>query len=97
MMLKLVQYRVKPEKIEENQRLIEAVFRELAARAPADVKYAVFRLGDGTFCHLVEDRSKTLQKLEAFSAFQYDGEARRSSPPQQTDVDFVGNYRLFAD
>jgi hypothetical protein len=97
MALKLVQYRVKPDKIEENQRLIEAVFRELAARAPADAKYAVFRLGDGTFCHLVDDGSKALQKLEVFSAFQYDGEARRLSAPQQTEVDVVGNYRIFAD
>lgn len=97
MMLKLVQYRVKPEKVEENQRLVEAVFSELAARAPAEVKYAVLRLGDDTFCHFVEDRSRALQKLEAFSAFQYDDEARRLSAPQQTEMDVVGNYRLFAD
>jgi hypothetical protein len=30
---KLVRYRVKPEKIEENQRLVEDVFLELAAKS----------------------------------------------------------------
>src|SRR5262249_23770217 len=35
----LVRYRAKPEKIEENQRLIGEVFRELQAKSPADVRY----------------------------------------------------------
>lgn len=97
MALKLVQYRVKPEKIEENQRLIEAVFRELSASAPTNVKYLVFRLDDGTFCHLVDDGSKALQKLEAFAAFQHNGEERRLTAPKQNEADIVGNYRMLVD
>src|SRR5262249_55091913 len=41
---RLVRYRVKPEKIEENQRLIVDVFRELHAKSPPDVRYLVLKL-----------------------------------------------------
>jgi hypothetical protein len=34
---KLIRYRVKPEKIEENQNLVEGVFRELHAKSPSGV------------------------------------------------------------
>ena len=66
MALTLVQYRVKPAMIEENQRLIEAVFAELAARKPEGVKYASLHLGEGLFCHLVDGDTTALQALEAF-------------------------------
>jgi hypothetical protein len=45
---KLIRYRVKPEKIEENQRLIEDVFRELHTKSPKDARYLVLKLSDGT-------------------------------------------------
>ncbi|MDE5441435.1 hypothetical protein GWG65_08215 [Bradyrhizobium sp. CSA207] len=96
-MFKLVQYRVKPEKVEENQRLIVGVFRELAARAPKDVEYLVFQLDDGTFCtfcHLVSDPLEVLQKLSAFAAFQHNGDARRLTVPVQNRAGIIGNYRF---
>ena len=90
----LVRYRAKPDNIEENQRLIEGVFRELHAKAPPDVRYLVLRLSDGTFCHLVEDSGKTIPNLEAFAAFRQGGEARRLDEPQQLEATVVGNYRM---
>jgi len=94
---RLVRYRVKPEKIEENQRLIVDVFRELHAKSPPDVRYLVLKLSDGTFCHLVEDGSKTIPSLEAFTAFRRGGEERRLDEPQQLESTVVGNYRMLAD
>ena len=91
---KLVRYRVKPEKIEENQRLIADVFRELDAKSPADVRYLVLKLSDGTFCHLFEDGSKTIPNLEAFAAFRRGGEELRLEEPQQLEATVVGNYRM---
>jgi hypothetical protein len=91
-MFKLVQYRVKPEKVEENQGLIAAVFRELAANAPEDVDYLVFQLDDGTFCHLVSDPSAVLKRLEAFAAFQHNGDARRLTVPLQNRAGIIGSY-----
>ena len=93
----LVRYRVKPEKIEENQLLIEGVFRELQAKSPSDVRYLVLKLSDGTFCHLVEDSSKTILSLEAFAAFQRGGKERRVDEPQQLEATIVGNYRMLKE
>ena len=94
---KLIRYRVKPEKIEENQRLIEDVFRELHAKSPKDARYLVLKLSDGTFCHLIEDTTKTIPNLDAFAAFRRGGEERRLDEPQQSEATIVGNYRMLAD
>jgi hypothetical protein len=93
----LVRYRVKPDAIAENERLIGAVFRELHAKAPPDARYLVLRLSDGTFCHLVEDASKTIASLDAFAAFRQGGEERRLDEPQQLKATVVGNYRMLAE
>lgn len=90
----LVRYRAKPEKIEENQRLIGEVFREPHARSSNDVRYLVLRLSDGTFRHLVEDSSKTIPSLEAFAAFRRGGEDRRMDERQLLEATVVGNYRM---
>ena len=82
---KLVRYPVKSEKIEENQRLIEGVFRELRAKSPEDVRYLVIKLTDGTFFHLFEDGSKTIPTLDAFAVFRDGGEQRRLDEPQHLE------------
>ncbi|HEY1746707.1 MAG TPA: hypothetical protein VGG11_08095 [Xanthobacteraceae bacterium] len=94
---KLVRYRVKPEKSEENQRLVEGVFRELHAKSPADVQYLVIKLSDGTFLHLFEDGSRTIPTLDAFTAFRDGGEARRLDEPQQLEAIVIGNYRTLIE
>jgi len=94
---KMVRYRVKTDKIEENERLIGDVFRELRAKSPKDARYLVLKLSDGTFCHLFEDASKTIPGLTAFAAFRQGGEERRLDEPQQLEVTIIGNYRMLAD
>ena len=94
---KFIRYRVKLEKIEENQHLIEGVFRELHAKSPKSVRYLVLKLSDGTFCHLFEDNTKTIPSLDAFAAFRRGGEDRRLDEPQQFEATIVGNYRMLTD
>jgi hypothetical protein len=94
---RLIRYRVKAEKIEENQALIDGVFAELHAKAPPHVRYLVLRLSDGTFCHLVEDSTKTIANLDAFAAFQRGGKERRLDEPQQLEATVVGNYRMLRE
>jgi len=94
---RLVRYRVKPEKIEENQHLIEEVFRELHAKSPKNVGYLVLKLSDGSFCHLVEDGSNMIPSLDAFAAFRRGGEERRLEEPQQLEATIIANYRMLAD
>jgi hypothetical protein len=91
---RLIRYRVKPGLVDENQRLIEAVFQELHAKAPEDVRYLVLKLNDGTFYHLVNDGSRTNPNLDAFDAFRAGGADRRLDEPQQLDAAVVGNYRM---
>jgi len=50
----VVRYRAKPERADENQKLIEAVFAELEQQSPRGFTYKVFRLEDRvSFVHVV--------------------------------------------
>jgi hypothetical protein len=52
--VRMIRYRTHPEHAEENQRLIQAVFAELAEQRPPGVHYTAFRLDDGvSFVHVV--------------------------------------------
>jgi hypothetical protein len=65
----VIRYQTRPEAAEENQRLIEEVFAQLAAAAPPGLHYSTFRLADGvTFVHVVDGEG--LAELEAFQEFQ---------------------------
>ena len=80
----LIRYRTKPEKTGENETLIKGVFAELHAKSPEGVRYAVLKLADGSFFHLValEAEPNPIPKLEAFQAFQKEVGDRAIDPPQ---------------
>jgi len=92
----MVRYRTTPETAEENQRLVEAVFRELNADDPGGFRYATFRLPDATFVHLVayDGDDNPLQRSAAFKEFQQDFAARAAEGPTFTDVTLVGEYGM---
>lgn len=95
----VVRYQTKPERADENQRLIEAVFADLEARAPDGFTYKVFRLEDGvSFMHVViehddADHHDSLQEVPAFRAFLADIADRCDVPPLATGATIVGGYR----
>ena len=94
----VVRYQAKPERADENQRLIEAVFAELEARESEGFTYKVFRLEDGvTFIHVVIEHDTaspdSLQSLPAFQAFVADIADRCDIPPVVTGATIVGGYR----
>jgi hypothetical protein len=93
----LVRYQTRPEKADENARLIEKVFQELRAKRPKDVRYLAMRLSDGTFVHVVEDGARIIPELEAFQAFRSGIKERCLQPPEQVDLIVVGNYRMLGD
>ena len=97
MSLRFIRYRAKSEKAEENQRLVEGVFRELQAKAPPQSRYLVLRLADGTFCHLIDDDARVVAGLDAFAAFRDGGAERRLDGPSQLEATVVGNYRMLDD
>lgn len=98
----LVRYRVKPDRADENQGLIEKVFDQLKAEAPSGVRYASFRLEDDvTFVHIASietaDGSNPLPGLDAFKAFTQDIPERCDEPPVAMAMTEIGSYRLLGD
>jgi len=92
----LVRYRTKPELADENQRLIEAVFRELHAQNVHGVRYLALRLMDGTFVHFAaaEGDTSLLTGLGTFRAFQSGVRQRCLELPHSEEPTVVGSYRM---
>ena len=83
---------------DENQRLVEAVFDELAELEPEGFTYKVFRLEDGvSFIHVViehdVDDPDSLQAMPAFQAFVSNIAQRCDVPPMASGATIVGGYR----
>jgi hypothetical protein len=95
----MVRYRVKPDRVEENEELVRAVYAELASAQPEGLRYATFKLPDGvTFVHLAEhDEDNPLPKLESFQRFQAGLGERCDEPPAPARLDEIGSYRMFGD
>lgn len=98
----VVRYQVKPERGDDNQRLVEDVFAELAERHPAGLRYATFRLNDGvTFVHVAteeaDDAPNPLGSIQAFAEFQAEIADRCDVQPLVRGATVVGSYRLLAD
>jgi hypothetical protein len=94
----VVRYQAKPDRADENQKLIEAVFADLDRRRPAGFTYQVFRLEDGvSFVHVVVehdiDDPDSLQDVPAFQAFVQDIADRCDVPPLAMGATVVGAYR----
>jgi hypothetical protein len=91
----VIRYQTKPEAADENQRLIEKVFAELAAAAPAGISYASFRLADGvTFVHVVDGDGLT--DLPAFQEFQHGLTDRLDGEVVREDGTRIGAYHAAA-
>jgi hypothetical protein len=94
----IIRYQVRAEAAEENQRLVEKVYAELAAGEPGGLRYATFRLDDGvTFVHvaLTEGAGDPLRTTSAFQEFQR-GIGDRVVPGTLTrgEAALVGAYRF---
>ena len=94
----VVHYQVKPERADENQKLIEAVFAELEVAEAEGFTYKVFRLEDGvSFIHVVIEHDveapDSLQAVPAFQAFVADIAERCDIAPVAAGATIVGGYR----
>jgi len=97
---KVVRYETRPERAEENERLIRDVFAELAKEEPEGLRYASFRLDDGvTFVHvaLLDGEDNPLSTSAAFGAFQSAIAERCVEGPTVADATVIGSYRLFPE
>jgi hypothetical protein len=92
----VVRYKVRPDRSEENQRLVKAVYEQLDRERPEGLRYATFMFPDGvSFMHVVvetDEPGRILGQVAAFQAFQADIEGRCEEPPVATGVTLVGSY-----
>ena len=97
----LIRYKAKPERVQENERLIENVFEELRTKSPDGVRYLALKLDDGSFVHFVAvetaDGASPLPGLEAFRCFQNGIKERCMEPAQAANATIVGNYRMLGE
>jgi hypothetical protein len=97
-----VRYKVKPDRVAENEQLVRAVYDELHRTEPAGLRYVTFRMADGvSFVHLstteTEDGRNPLMDVAAFARFQEAVRERCDEPPTVTELHAIGSYRVFAD
>jgi hypothetical protein len=97
----LVRYKIKPEHVADNARLIKRVFEELKAKASDNARYMVLQLDDGSFVHFAAvestDGPHPITSLEAFRAFQSGIKERCIELPQSGEPTIVGNYRMIGE
>lgn len=96
----MVSYKLKPDRVAENEGLVVAVFDALRQSRPAGLRYATFRLGDDvSFIHIVsheeEDGSNALTALPAFKAFAAGIKERCEEPPVRVELTEIGSYGFF--
>jgi hypothetical protein len=92
---KVIRYQTKPEQADENARLIDDVFAELAIRKPEGLHYTAYRLDDGvSFVHVValDGDANPLPGLPAFARFQSGIDERCAVAPLAADATIVGHY-----
>ena len=96
----MVRYKVKPERAQENERLIRAVYEELERTDTAELRYATFKFEDGvSFVHVAsnetEDGHSPLREVKAFQEFQKGIAERCEEPPVASELHEVGSFRFW--
>jgi hypothetical protein len=95
---RVIQYRTTPEAADENERLIRAVFAELALKNHAGLRYSSFRLADGvSFVHVAEFEGDTnpLAESAAFAEFQSGIADRCEQGPEAVSATTLGTFRTW--
>ena len=100
----MVSYRLKADRVAENERHIAAVYEALRQSRPAGLRYVTFRQGDGvSYVHIVshdeeaDSSSNALTALPAFKAFAAGIKERCDAPPVRVDLTVVGAYGFFGE
>lgn len=93
----IVRYRVRPERVSDNEALIRAVYAELDSRRPGGIAYATYKLADGvSFVHIARsdrpDGANPLTQLASFREFTREVADRCDEPPVVSDVTEIGRY-----
>ena len=93
----VVRYTTRPGSAEENEKLIKAVFAQLAEQMPEGLRYVAIRHDDGvSFMHVavLEDDNNPLAALPAFGEFVSAISERCTDGPTPVNGTVVGAYGI---
>jgi len=98
----MIRYKVKPDRVDENESYVRNVFAELKRVHPVGIRYATFKLEDGvSFMHVVsvetEDGSNPLREIGAFKDFTAAIQDRCEEQAVTVQLQEVGSYGFFGD
>lgn len=96
-MLATIRYKLNPDSLEENLRLLTAVYEELGSIEAEDLRWATFKSEDGiTFMDIAmgSDIPSVLQRSDAFRRYRADLENRCDEPPVFSELTVVGSFRF---
>jgi len=96
----IVRYRVRQDRVQENEDYVRKVYVELQRTGPAGLRYATFKAADSpTYFHIVsvetENGNNPLPQTEAFKAFVANIAERCDEPPMTTELEEIGSYNFF--
>ena len=95
----MVTYKVKADRVEENEQLVKAVYEGLRQINDPDIHYATFKLNDGqTFVHIASfasmDKQPILTESKAFKTFQENLKDRCEIPPDPQKLNEIATYNF---
>src|ERR1700730_338484 len=95
----LVRYKVKANKVAENENLVKEVYRQLHEKKLNGFHYSTFKLGDGvSFVHIAfsdtEEARTEFSSLPAFRNFQANIKERCEEPPVVNEISVIGSYNF---
>lgn len=96
----MVRYKLKADRVSENESFVRQVFAQLEQERPAGMRYATFKLDDGvSFVHIASldapEGTNPLTELSTFKAFTADIKDRCEEPPVSTKLNEVGSHEFF--
>ncbi|MEU1185455.1 hypothetical protein ABZ464_49180 [Streptomyces sp. NPDC005820] len=96
----MIRYKLKPDQVERNLKLLSAAYEEMNALRPPGLKHVSYQLDDKvTFVDFVETEGRgagPLATLPAFGLFRATLDARCVEPPRLIELHDAGSYDGFA-
>ena len=97
----MVQYKVKADRVAENEAQIAQIFEQLSHEKPAGLHYAAFKLADGqSFLHIsveVPGAGPSLMELSAFKEFLAQVWDRCEEAPMPIGMQELGSYAFYGE
>ena len=97
-----VRYKVKADRVAENENLVKEVYKQLHENKIDGFHYTTIKLADGvSFVHIAfvdtEEANTAFNQLPAFKNFQVNIKDRCEEPPAATQFAVIGSYNFIEE